>query len=93
LSAALDDLAESQTGEITDPTIVEFTLARLINTLSGGTVVAPWQVKQVPERYLIVAQGMNNLKERRQRLQQDRAYINQVFSSWRRQHPSYRKLM
>lgn len=86
----MDALAEAQSGGSEDPTLVEIYLAQHINNVSGGPVVAPWEIGQVPERYIEAAIGLSSLKERRQRLQRAKAYLDKVFSSWRRQHPSYR---
>ena len=65
-------------------------MAQHINAVSGGPVVAPWEVRQLPERYIDAALGLNSLKERRKRLQADRNYLAQVFKSWKSQHPSYK---
>jgi len=55
--------------------------------------VAPWNIGQVPERYLIAAPGLNELKKRRQRLQQNRAYIERMFSNWRSQKLTNKRIM
>jgi hypothetical protein len=69
---------------------LDFYLAQHINLLCGGAVVAPWEVRFIPERYIDAAIGLNTLKDRKRKLQESQAYIKRTFDNWRKNHPSYK---
>lgn len=70
---------------------MEIYLAQHLNSICGGNVVAPWQIGQVPERYLEAALGLSKLQSRKKRLEQNRASLDRTFKIWRSQHPSYKQ--
>ena len=44
--------------ETKDPTLGAILLARRVNHLCGGAVVAPWDVYELPEEWLTALEGM-----------------------------------
>lgn len=63
-------------------------LARRINQQSGGVVVAPWEVRDLPDDVLDVFQALAfDLPS----MQQAHAAKEKAFADARERHPSYRK--
>ena len=63
--------------------------ARLINTYSGGTVIAPWDVDQLDEEWLDVFIGLADLPKLRANYQA----FDHLLNERRRAHPTYRKYL
>lgn len=49
--------------ETNDPTLGAILMARQINHLCGGGVVAPWDVYELPEEWLTAFEGMGRWLE------------------------------
>jgi hypothetical protein len=62
--------------------------AQQVNRAAGGTVVAPWEVWDLPGEWIEAAVAITT------RLEQARAAqrkIEQKLEAWRNAHPTYRK--
>ena len=65
-------------------------LAKIINAQSGGTVIAPWEIDQLPEEWLDLLLGIGtDLQQMKEA--QDR--VDAWFKKTRREHPTYSKLV
>lgn len=64
-------------------------LAEQINRRSGGALVAPWELEQLPDEWLdaydILLRGVPQTKYKNP--------LENLFVKFRRQHPSYRKYL
>ena len=64
-------------------------LSEQINRRSGGLLVAPWELEQWPDEWLdayeIILRGVPQTKYRNP--------LENLFTSSRRKHPSYRKYL
>lgn len=63
-------------------------LARTINKHSGGTVIAPWQINDLPEDWIDVFVG---LERDLPTLQAQQKKIKDRFAKMEAAHPTYRK--
>jgi hypothetical protein len=64
-------------------------IAKLINLLSAGAVIAPWEVEQLDEEWVDVFRGIAKLPERRA------SYMafDRRLAEIRSKHPTYRKYL
>jgi hypothetical protein len=58
----------------------------------GGVVIAPWEVQDLPEEWLLAAQEITGGKKQQAVHQAEAAHVQNVFATWRRNHPAYRNL-
>lgn len=63
-------------------------LAKTINGFSGGAVIAPWEVEQLPEEWLDVFKAFT---EDMPTMTKARAKVQAVKSAWLNRHPTYGK--
>ena len=76
------------TGRTTHPLLTQIALARTINLASGGAVIAPWEVDQLPETWLDAFRfSVSDL----QVATRARQKIQDVHSAWLAKHPTYGK--
>lgn len=87
MNEALNEIARTSQTQHTELMAVQ--RARLINQLSGGPVIAPWEVDQLDEAWLNVFYGLVNLPKRRENYQKFENRLQQR----RREHPNYRKYL
>jgi hypothetical protein len=67
----------------TDPLLSAFLLAKQINLAAGGTVVAPWEVGELPEEWIEAARGLTlTLPEMRAGKEQ----VEDHLAHWRKRH-------
>jgi len=75
-------------GTTTHPLLMQIGLARQINLASGGVVIAPWEVDELPETWLdafrFSTEDLSKTKDARQK-------ISSVKSAWLSKHPTYGK--
>lgn len=79
-------MAAKQT--VSHPALDNLTLARIINRLHGGNVIAAWEVDQLDDVWLDVFLGVGEelpKKQQRQRL------IAQKFKEFESEHPTFGK--
>lgn len=87
MNDALNDAA--RTGQTHHSQILAVQYAKLINLMSGGTVIAPWEVDQLDEEWLNVFFGLLDLPKRRESYQ---AFERRLIQR-RNEHPNYRKYL
>jgi hypothetical protein len=61
-------------------------LAQHINAASGGTVIAPWQVPELPLEWIEGAQAITSRIEPAKKANQ---VIDGKMAAWRNSHPAY----
>lgn len=77
-----------ETGKTTNPYFAKISLARTINLLSGGAVIAPWDVDQLDEPWQDAFRVMYFEAES---YRQQQAALKQAKDKWLASHPTYRK--
>ncbi len=80
----------AKTGQSAHPLIKAIWLARVINQQSGGAVIAPWEVQDVPDEWLDVFKGLEQDLPEMQKVEQKK---QSMFEAMRKNHPSYRKYL
>lgn len=65
-------------------------MARMINKICGGVVIAPWDVGQLSEDELSIFRGLSVDLPERQAYEQKK---EKVFEDVRKRHPNYRKYL
>lgn len=71
-----------------DPFLLDINAARMINTLSGGAVIGPWDVGLLSDDELDAFRALGvDLPMR----QQEETIKQQNFEDARRRHPNYRR--
>jgi hypothetical protein len=64
-------------------------LAQLVNLLSGGPVIAPWEVEGLDDEWTAVFEGMSALPKMRESYQAFDRKLEEI----RAAHPTYRKYL
>jgi hypothetical protein len=85
LTAAGDDLARR--GLTSDLHLAAILQAQAINRQSGGALVGPWDLDQLPEEWLMAYQELQLLPQKQQEIQRLEAF----FDEFERKHPTFRK--
>lgn len=81
-------LSLSAGGGTSEPPLIGYILARRINQAAGGTVVAPWEVGQLPDEWIDAATA---IIEELPGMQDARAKVAERIRAWREKHPGYRQ--
>jgi len=55
-------------------------------------VIAPWDVDDLPEEWLLAAQEIAGGKKKQAVHQAEDMHVKNVFTAWRRNHPAYRNV-
>jgi len=72
----------------THPTLARILRAQKINRLSGGALVAPWEVDELSDEWLDAYAALDRDLPARQEAQ---AKVAAAFARFRAAHPTYRK--
>ena len=84
LAGSVGEIA--RTGRTGDPVLAAYFLAQHVNIAAGGTVIAPWEVQQLPLEWLDGAQAITT---RLPEACKANTLIEQKLASWRANHPAY----
>lgn len=75
-------------GRTSHEELTRVALAQMINRFSGGTVIAAWDVDQLPETWLDVFRG---LSEDMPTMAKAKEKVQRVKNAWLQRHPTYGK--
>ena len=79
----------AQKGTTAHEKIKAVELAKSINLLSNGAVIAPWEVDQLDDEWIEVFKGLRELP----RLRANYQAFDKRLAEIRRKHPTYRKYL
>jgi hypothetical protein len=63
-------------------------MAQHINAAAGGTIVAPWEIQDLPLEW---QEGARALTTRLEKAKKASRIIEQKLAAWRASHPAYSK--
>lgn len=86
ISGSVGELA--RTGKTGDPVLTAIFLAQHINTAAGGTVIAPWDIPDLPDEWPLGALALNTRLEKAKKANK---IIDQKLAAWQANHPAYQK--
>jgi hypothetical protein len=76
-----------ETGKTSNPYLARIALARMINQASGGAVIAPWEVENLPDDWLDAFRVQASSGQRRIEAKQK---VNSAKSAWLKKFTHYR---
>ena len=77
-----------RTGRTGDPVLTAYLVAQRINLAAGGTVIAPWEVNDLPLEW---HEGARAITTRLKPAQKANKIIEQKLAAWQANHPAYQK--
>lgn len=77
----------TRSGSTSIPELQQVLLAKNINAVLGGPIVAPWEVNELPDTTIEAILSIL----RTPAIQHQRAEVEHTLANWRNAHPHYRK--
>jgi hypothetical protein len=77
-----------ETGETRNPFFAQISLAQLINSLSRGAVIAPWEINQLPEEWI---EAFRLMGSRGKLLERAKQVLSKAKKDWLSRFPNYHR--
>ncbi len=77
-----------ESGRTSNKFLARVALAQMVNRISGGAVIAPWDVDGLPEVWLDVFRA---LSEDMPSMAKAKGQVQKIKNAWLQRHPTYGK--